>query len=277
MTTPLSPTDVAGFFQNGYTILRGILPASLITDLRRESDKAAALVRQAHGGQPQRFQPISAYAESIDTLPFRHYADLPALHHAFRQVLGPDAFYGRLDVMGVFIEPPVHPWSITWHRDINRQNCRFETEAEYADFVLDWDSLNQINAALYDDHCTWYVPGSHLRTQDSPAELAASRGPDPDREKRLREGGDLVALEQMHLEHTRSMPAAVQVHLHAGDLLLYRAYGWHCGNYLPYQKRATILDVLYSPAYFEWRHAWLAGHSPKWKPNRSRRLSVAGA
>ena len=70
----------------------------------------------------------------------------------------------------------------------------------------------------------------------------------------------------LYRDHARNMPGAVQAHLYAGNLLLYRAYGWHCGNYVPYRKRATILDVLYSPAYYAWRHPWLEGKKPKWKP-----------
>lgn len=276
MSYVIPAQESAGFFQNGYIILRGVLPTTLISDLRRECDKAAAVVRKNRGRQIQRFQPVSSYAETVDLKPFRDYAELPMLHHAFRQLLGPDIFYGRLDVMGVFLEPVDHPWTVTWHRDINRQNCRFETEEEYTDFVLDWDSLNQINCALYEDSCTWYVPGSHLRVNDSPTELAANRGPHADTVKGLSDGGDWVGLERLYLEHTRSMPGAAQVHLFPGDLLLYRAYGWHCGNYVPYRKRATILDVLYSPAYFEWRHSWLAGNSPKWKPNRPKALAETG-
>jgi hypothetical protein len=260
MSYTVPTQDVAGFFQNGFVILRQILPATLVSDLRRECNKAVAVERAKSGPQVQRFQPISKYADAIDSKAFRDYAELPALHEAFREILGPQVFYGLLDVMGVFVEPAEKPWSVLWHRDMTRQSSRLETDEEYAAFALDWDSLNQINCALYDDSCTWYVPGSHARIFDLPEEVAVARGA-----VNLVEDPDTTITERNLLNFVRSMPGATQVHLHAGDLLLYRAIGWHCGNYVPYRKRATILDVLYSPAYYEWRHLWLRGESPKWK------------
>jgi len=266
----VSASDVDGFFRNGFVILRDAIPPALIRDLRRECDKGVAALRSGKGssggGQEQRFQPVSKFADQFDLQPFRDYAELPALNAAFKQILGPDVFYGKPDVIGVFIEPQHFPWSFGWHRDMTLPASRLGSQTEFDRFALDWDSLNQINCALYNDDCTWYVPGSHLRTSDTPAELAASAGANREAVKRLTAEGDVMALERLHLDSVRSMPGAVQVHLFAGDLLLYRAVGWHNGNYVPYRKRATILDVLYSPAYYEWRHPWLAGGSPKWKP-----------
>jgi hypothetical protein len=259
MSYVVSQEDVDGFYRDGFVILRKVIPASLVSDLRRECDKAVAVERGKGQVQAQRFQPISKYAEVLDTRAFEDYAKLPALHDAFKRILGPEVFYGLLDVAGVFIEPSVKPWTVPWHRDITRQSSRFATDEEFAAFALDWDSLNQINCALYDDSFTWYVPGSHLRVTDHPAETAAITLPPGI------DDADNAVLERRLLEYVQSVPGAVQVQLHAGDLLLYRAVGWHCGNYVPYRKRATILDVLYSPAYFEWRHAWLKGGAPKWK------------
>jgi hypothetical protein len=267
MGTNLTPAEVAGFFEDGFVILRDALPTALVADLRGECEKGGAAVRKKSGGQSQRFQPLSDYANVMDLRPFRDYAELPSLHESFRRILGPDVFYGKPEVAGVFLEPTDLPWSAVWHRDIDRRSSRLSSDEEFAAFALDWDSLNQINCALYDDSCTWYVPGSHLRLHDTPAELAFHRGPDAEIVKRLEKEKDAVGLERLYLDHVRKMPGATQVHLYAGDLLLYRAYGWHCGNYVPYRKRATILDVLYSPAYYAWRHPWLEGKSPKWKPS----------
>jgi hypothetical protein len=271
---PVSPADIDSFFRNGFVILRDAISTPLLRDLRRECDKGLASVRTenranrvgAAGLEAQRFQPVSKYADVLDLQPFKDYAELPALSAAFKQILGPDVFYGKPDVIGVFVEPEHFPWSFGWHRDLTLESSRLGSQEAFDRFALDWDSLNQINCALYNDDCTWYVPGSHLRTHDTPAELAAAAGPNRDAIKRLTAERDTVALERLHLDQVRSMSGAVQVHLNAGDLLLYRAIGWHNGNYVPYRKRATILDVLYSPAYREWRHPWLAGGSPKWKP-----------
>ena len=55
-----------------------------------------------------------------------------------------------------------------WHRDW-RDNVRGLRLAEWDRVMLDMTLFNQINCALYDDPCTWVVPGSHLR-RDTPAE-----------------------------------------------------------------------------------------------------------
>jgi hypothetical protein len=49
------------------------------------------------------------------------------------------------------------------------------------------------------------------------------------------------------------MPEAVRVHLDPGDLCVYRGTVWHMGNYVPYVKRATIIDLVDTPAYAEFR------------------------
>jgi hypothetical protein len=269
LPVPLTASDIDGFFRDGFVVIRDAIPASLTADLRRECDKAVAVIRRQAPGYHQRFQPVNQYAEHADMRVFQDYAALPSLNSAFKQVLGADVFYGRLDVMGVFIEPPDRARTVAWHRDMFLEMSRLGSEEAFKRFALDWDSLNQINAALYNDDSTWYVPGSHLRIADTPTELAVSRELDPKEEEKLAAAGDFFALERRNLDHVRRMPGARQVHLFAGDLLLYRAVGWHCGNYVPYRKRATILDVLYSPAYYEWRHAWLSGGSPKWKPGKA--------
>ena len=212
---PVSSSDIDGFFRNGFVILRDAIPPALLRDLRRECDKGVAAVRATAQGRPeaQRFQPVSKYADHLDLQPFRAYAALPALNAAFKQILGPDVFYGKPDVIGVFVEPEQLPWSFGWHRDLTLQSSRLGSQQEFDRFALDWDSLNQINCALYNDDCTWYVPGSHLRTHDTPAELAAGAGANRDAVKRLTAEGDIDALERLPLEQVRSMPVAAKVHL----------------------------------------------------------------
>src|SRR5262245_52476512 len=133
---PVSPSEVAGFFQNGFVILRDAIPLSLLRDLRRECDKGLAAVRSenrairvgAAGLEAQRFQPVSKYADILDLQPFRDYAELPSLNSAFKQILGPDVFYGRPDVMGIFVEPEQLPWSFGWHRDLTLPASRLASQ-----------------------------------------------------------------------------------------------------------------------------------------------------
>ena len=95
------------------------------------------------------------------------------------------------------------------------------------------------------------MPGSHLR-RDTDAEIA--RFPDRPIPGPNLEGLGYEECERACLDYTRSMPGAFQAKLSAGDYLLYRNSLWHIGNYVPYRKRATIHDGLFTPefkAFFE--------------------------
>ena len=130
--------------------------------------------------------------------------------------------------------------------------------------MLDWSSANQINAPLYDDDCTWFVPGSNLRARDLPEELAAVHDPSNVNIHAKSAVTDPTEKERLCLNYTQGMPGAVQLHLNAGDFALYRPIGWHIGNYVPYRKRATLHDALFTPVYKTWWKQWIAGGSPKW-------------
>jgi hypothetical protein len=106
--------------------------------------------------------------------------------------------------------------------------------------AADLDLFNQLNAALYEDVSTWFVPGTNVRLWDTPEELTAAHGADraalenhgarrnePDQERFLR-------------EYCLGMPGAVQLRLEPGDVVLYRNVAWHLGSYVPYRKRATL-------------------------------------
>ena len=58
------------------------------------------------------------------------------------------------------------------------------------------------------------------------------------------EGQSNAEAERYCLEHCRQFPGAVQVHLGPGDFMVYRNLAWHTGNYITYQPRATIHDVV---------------------------------
>ena len=114
----------------------------------------------------------------------------------------------------------------------------------------DLNLFNQLNCAIHEDHCTWVVPGSHLRG-DLPRESArfpngSMRGPEL-------EGKSYEERERICLEYCESMPGAVCLHLNAGDFALYRNTLWHLGSYVPYTKRATLHDVIDTPEFIEWR------------------------
>lgn len=223
------------YFTDGLTILRDLIPTSLLGDLRRETDTARVIARQQKGGQTQRLQPVYAH-EELDPRPFRDFLDLPGLRATVDGILGDG--YATTDRMAIFLEPAEQAYSTAWHRDWG--DVRGVDWADFARVRDDLRLMNQFNAALYDDHSLWVVPGSHNR-ENTPEESAVvpdiySGAP------RLPASMSGIERELACLSFTRSMPGARQIVLAAGDVAFYRACSWHIGNYVPYIKRATLHD-----------------------------------
>lgn len=257
--------DIAEYYRSGYIVFRQVLPTSLVRDLRRECDKGAAVVRSQKDAQAQRFQPVSRYADHLSLKPFEDYVQLPALREAMDQTLSPRHYWGKAEVMGVLINPVDEAWCTHWHRDMTLESSRLPVD-EFHDIMLDWNSANQVNCALYDDDCTWFVPGSHLRARDLPGETAAQHaGGDGVGWGKKAGEVDPVERERACLNYTKGMPGAVQLRLNAGDFAMYRPIGWHIGNYTPSKKRATLHDAVFTPEYEVWWKQWIAGGSPRWK------------
>jgi hypothetical protein len=237
------------YFTRGYLILRNVIPPALLKDLRREAAKARDLAYELHGPMMQRLQPIAKYADKIDQKPFQDYCELQHLGDAVRKLLGFNCSHGHRDVMGILIEPRDQPWNQGWHRD-GPVEVPLEAQDEIlmrklGEGMLDARVWNQVNCALYNDCCTWYVPGSHLRARDLPGERQTLRNPEITTEL---EGLSNEEREIRNIQHARHFPGAVQTQLGPGDYMIYRNMAWHCGNYVHYQPRATIHDyVKYIP------------------------------
>jgi hypothetical protein len=275
MAFEFTDQHIKDYHELGFTVFREILPPSLIGDLRRETDKGREIARKRSGEQAQRLQPIVNFPE-IDMRPFDDYHHLPPLLDALN-ALFEEGFGAKVDTdatrpnFGVLYEPATLPWCTQWHRDW-RDNIKGLSVAAWEKVKLDIRLFNQINCALYDDSCTWVVPGSHLRL-DTPGEIL--RFPErPILGPSIPDGTGAEERETTCLAYTRSMPGAVQAHLHAGDYLLYRNSLWHIGNYVPYRKRATIHDGLFTPefkAFFEkppYNPPQADGSTPDWEnPN----------
>ena len=233
------------YLSQGYLILQGIVPPSLLADLRREAEKARDLAHKLNGPQTQRIQPLSNYGDELDLKPFYDYTELPELRDAIEKLLGPDYTHGHVDIMGLLVEPLEHPWHLGWHRDGVVEvppEARDETvNAKLAEVWYDLRHFNQVNCAIYADSCTWFVPGSHLRQWDMPGEEQSTKDP---KLRKPAEGQSNAEAERYCLEHCRQFPGAVQVHLGPGDFMVYRNLAWHTGNYITYQPRATIHDVV---------------------------------
>jgi hypothetical protein len=232
------------YYRDGFTVLRGLIPATLVRDLRQESDTGRELVRRERGPQVQRIQPVFAYKD-LNAQCFSDFLDLPALHATVEGILGKDYQPSASPGMGILLEPAESAWCTEWHRDW--ANLPYVDRQQYRRSRDNVRMFNQFNAALYDDHALWIVPGSHNR-EDTPAEQALGAAPG--------NGSDQspVELELACLSYVRSMPGALQVVLCAGDVAFYRNSSWHTGNYVPYVKRATLHDGFYG----EEDRAWVA-------------------
>jgi ectoine hydroxylase-related dioxygenase (phytanoyl-CoA dioxygenase family) len=246
MAFQFSDQHLDEYHTQGYTVFRAILPPALIGDLRRVTDRARALAREKHGPQAQRLQPVAAH--DLDPTPFDAFRALSELRAAIAALLSPRHAYGSPEILGVLLEPADLPYCTAWHRDW-RDNVRHLDRSDWEARFRDPDYFNQLNAALYEDDCTWIVPGSHLRS-DLPREMARfperpPRGPDL-------EGRSYEERERLCLEYCESMPGAVRLRLNAGDCAIYRNTLWHLGTYLPYRKRATLHDAVETPEYAAW-------------------------
>jgi hypothetical protein len=247
MPFQFSDQHIEEYHTQGYTVFRSILPPSLLTDLRRVTDRAREIAREKHGPQAQRLQPVFAY--DLDPGPFAEFGELPPLRDAIARLLSPRHTFATRSLLGILIEPAERPWCTRWHRDWRDNAPGLDVTAWEAVFQ-DRNYFNQLNCALYQDNSTWVVPGSHLRG-DLPRERAAfPTRPIPD--LRL-DGMSDEERERACLEYCRSMPGAICLHLDAGDFALYRNTLWHLGSYVPYGKRATLHDVVDTPEFIEWR------------------------
>ncbi len=238
------------YYSIGLTVLRGVIPASLLSDLRREADTAREIARREHGPQAQRLQPVYKYPE-LNHQPFRDFLALPQMRATVEGILGTE--HTQSEIMGILFEPQEAAWATPWHRDWGYNVPGIDLDAFFAAALHKPQMFNQLNAALYDDHSLWVVPGSHNR-EDTAAERDTFGGRIPPPGPELPPEMSPEEKELTCLSYTRRMPGAVQVALGASDVAFYRAVGWHIGNYVPSTRRATLHDGFYGPD----DHAWQA-------------------
>lgn len=242
-----SDEHIDSYHRQGFTVFQGILPPSLVTDLRRVTDRAREIAREKYGPQAQRLQPV--YAHGLDRRPFDALRDLAPLRDAITRLLSPRHVTATESMLGVLLEPAELPWCTAWHRDW-RDNVGDLDMDGWLRAYRDLNLFNQVNCALYADSSTWVVPGSHLRP-DLPREV--ERFPMRPILGPHLEGLSSVERERACLDYCRGMPGAVPLRLEAGDFALYRNTLWHLGTYVPYTKRATLHDVVDTPEFIAWR------------------------
>ncbi len=258
MSWTWDPRHRQEYEEQGVTVLRRIIPQALIADLRVVAEQARRLCRQ-HGAQAQRLQPLDR--SDLDLGPLRDYCQLEVLIQAVRTLLGSTVSHtGGLGTAGILFEPAEAPWCTTWHRDWGHHGIDLR---HWLPVFFDERYFNQCNCPLYQDSSLWVVPGSHRRPTDTHAELQAQAG-------RLVEGEkpypDPLGGERVILDYARGMPGAHQVVLEPGDFALYRNSLWHLGTYLPYQRRATLHDIVETEDYRLWREQRRLEGIPKHEP-----------
>lgn len=252
---PITEQDLTRWHHDGYVVFRELIPTALLGDLRKQAAIAKEIIRAEKGGQVQRLQPVSNYADRIDQQVFQDYVDLPELREAFDIVVTPEHHCSDLGVLGIFFEPQDRPWGSGWHRDANEESSGL-TREQFQRMLSNPMLSLQVNCPLYDDCSTWYVRGSHHRALDLPGETAAAASfeaacKDPE--------ASFEDCERAWQRHTTGMPGAIQFVLRAGDFALYRPLGWHQGNYHPQRPRATMHHLVASDKYYRWWHAWIKG------------------
>lgn len=256
MKLSVTEEDVRHFRTQGFHVLRSVIPAALLRDLRRESRKAREVAYRVHGPQAQRLQPLNEYAGEFDLQPFRDFTQIEGLNEAVSRLTSPRHRLKPTETGTLLFSPRSRPWSTEWHRDWRDHVLEAEFQAEVGDarwqeVLNDPDFFNQVNCPLFEDTSTWFVPASHLRVTNTAAEMKVYHS--TTQEELRDEAGTKTdeELELFCLRYCQAMPGAVQLVLNPGDFMIYRNTGWHIGNYVTYRERMTLHTHAMTPAFTE--------------------------
>ena len=85
MPFQLSDQHVEEFQRHGFTIFRGMVPSSMISDLRVMAERAQGISRERSGPQAQRLQPVEDF---LDIGPYLDLLELPELVDAMGRIFG---------------------------------------------------------------------------------------------------------------------------------------------------------------------------------------------
>lgn len=229
--------QVDSFNRLGYCVLKRVVPPALLKELRVSAEVARVIARKLRGPDAQRLQPLMGNLSETEMKPFGELYTLASVSDPFAAILPPSHQVSTKE-MGILFEPAEKSYTTHWHRDA-RNVKNPEQLAAWERTQNNPEVWNQINLPLYEDTCTWVVPGSHNRA-DTPGEAAWLKSQDiPDTRP-----VPVTAEEKEYraLDNVLAMPGGMRVVLDAGDMLLYRNTIWHLGNYTPFKRRATLHD-----------------------------------
>ena len=254
---PITDVDRKTYRESGYFILRQVIPASLLTDLRREAAKAHAIAVRLHGPQTQRLAPLRTHEAELDLKPFRDFTQIEGLNAAVQALLTPEHFLKPTEDGCILFGPRERPWSDRVAPRLARPCPGGRVPGRGGRCPLAGNRhrlpvLEPGQLPLYEDISTWYVPSSFKRVHNTPEEMRVYASTtqqelwDEDRRRTNEEQ------EEFCLRYCQAMPGAVRLVLDPGDFAIYRNVGWHIGNYVPYRQRATISTHCITPAFAQW-------------------------
>jgi hypothetical protein len=215
---PTPDIDRARFMEQGFLVLRGLIPPDRLEHLRRdyevavERDRAAEPEKWDDSGQPRVQVELPGRVDAVNPGAAQIWCDDLLMDVATRLLAVPDP--GNTQMM-LMCSPRRDHGPANWHRDVHPHDM--------APLRLLQDDLRengpryvQWNIPLYDDSVLWVVPGSHLR-RNTEAEN-----------------------QQLARDAFLPLPGAMQVDLRAGDAVVYINYILHWGSNYSAKLRRTI-------------------------------------
>ena len=206
------------YLSQGYLIFRGIVPPSLLSDLRKEAEKARDLAHKLNGPQTQRIQPLSNYGDELNLKPFYDYTELPELRDATQKLLGDNYTHGHVDIMGLLVEPCDHPLACRLASRWGLSRCPLKpamipsTRNLLKSGTTSGTSIRltvQFMPIPAHGSCPAAISASGICPANSRQQATPLCGKPAD-------GQSTVEAERFYLDHCRQFPGAVQVHLGPG-------------------------------------------------------------
>jgi ectoine hydroxylase-related dioxygenase (phytanoyl-CoA dioxygenase family) len=218
--------------EEGYVIVRGVVPAELLDRLRRDIDIVVAREREADPSWDRTKQPRASIVgrveeKTLGAFEFLLHENTYGLSAALLDCPKDSVSGSNAQVLcnPEFTpgdpERPGQTWGTdprNWHRDF-RPDTDGPLEAVLEDHKANAPGYVQWNIALYEDHILYVVPGSHRRLNSE--------------------------IESAHLRQERGtltpLPKSLRVELSPGDGVVYNNVMLHWGSkYTHREKRRTI-------------------------------------
>jgi ectoine hydroxylase-related dioxygenase (phytanoyl-CoA dioxygenase family) len=213
-----SAADRARFVEQGYLIIRGLIPADKLLQLRRDYERAVDRFKIAQpeqwssSAQPRLHLEQHGVIDHDNAGAVQLWFDDRLMEVAGRMLALPDPVVTE---MMMSCSPGLDHGPSAWHRDIHPHDMA-PLQLLQDDLRENGPRYVQWNIPLYDDNVLWVVPGSHLR-----------RNTDAENQ-------------QLTLNACAPLPGSIPVDLRAGDAVIYVNYILHWGSNYSAKLRRTI-------------------------------------